>query len=152
MSNFAHGSGASRENRRAGGFSLIEVIVALAVFTSVFVALYRGITGGGRAVQRANLEAQATRIAVSRLAAAGIGASLSDGQAYTGEDDRYSWRVSVQRFVDPAEPEQFTLQRTFAREPQVSAFWVEAEVSWRAGALARIDVVRLRTLKLGSGP
>ena len=139
--------------RRGGtsGFSLIEVIVALVVFSSVFVALYRGLAGGGRAVQRANLEAQATRIAVSRLAVAGIGQPLADGQTYVGEDDRFSWRVSVQRYVDPADAEQFTLQRTFSGDATIRAFWVDVDVSWQAAGGARTDAVRLRTLKLGGG-
>lgn len=134
------------------GFSLIEVIVALVVFSSVFLALYRGIIGGGRAVQRANLEAEATRIAVSQLAAAGIVAPLVDGQSYTGEQDRYSWRISVQRYADPSEAEQFTLQRSRSGKANVSGYWVDAEVSWRAGGLARLDAIRLRTLKLGNAP
>lgn len=134
------------------GFSLIEVIVALVVFSSVFLALYRGIISGGRAVQRANLEAQATRIAAARLAAAGIGAPLVDGQSYGGEQDRYSWRISVQRYADPSLAEQFTLQRGLSGQGNVSAYWVEAEVSWQASGLARLDIVRLRTLKLGATP
>ena len=130
------------------GFSLIEVIIALVLFSALFLALYRGIGGAGRAIHLANLQSKATHIAVARLAAAGVESALADGQAYSGDERGFTWRVNIERYTGlPDEREQFISQRT--QTPQIAGYWVDVEVIWRPRAFEKVHSLRLRTLKLG---
>ena len=128
-------------DRGQGGFTLMETIVALVVFSSVFVAMYQVIAGGSRSLRHANFDAAATTLALSRIASAGIETALKDGQEFSGRDDPFSWRVSVQRRADSDD---------VASLPKVAAFWVNVEVNWREGALQTIRTVKFKTLKLGA--
>lgn len=134
--------GSARNMDRAqGGFTLMETIVALVVFSSVFIAMYQAIAGGSRSLRHANLDAAATTLALSRIASAGIETALKDGQEFFGTEDPFSWRVSVQRRADAED---------VAPLPKVAAFWVNVEVNWREGALQTTRTVKFKTLKLGA--
>lgn len=126
----------------------MEVIVALVLFSALFLALYRGLGGAGRAVHLANLQAKATHIAAARLAAAGVETALADGQAYSGDESGFTWRVSVERYAGPPdEREQFISRR--AQTSKISGYWVDVEVVWKARAFENVRSLHLRTLKLG---
>lgn len=127
--------------RQQGGFTLMETIVALVVFSSVFVALYKGIEKGGGSIRRANMEATASTVALSRLASAGIEIPLHNGQTYTGEEDQFSWRMSIQQLAAP--------DGEIAARAKAAAFWVDVEVSWREGARRVLRSANYRSLKLG---
>ena len=128
-------------DRGQDGFTLMETIVALVVFSSVFVALYQAIAGGSQSLRHANLDGAATTLALSRIASAGIETALKDGQEFAGNENPFSWRVSVQRRADSED---------VASQPKIAAFWVDVEVNWREGALQTIRTVKFKTLKLGA--
>lgn len=127
-------------DRRQGGFTLMETIVALVVFSSIFVALYQAISRGSRSIRHANRDAAATTLAFSRLASAGIETALKDGQEYSGEEDRFFWRMSVRRLGAPDEVPSQT---------KAAVFVVVVEVNWRDGASQSARSLRFKTLKLG---
>jgi prepilin-type N-terminal cleavage/methylation domain-containing protein len=129
-------------DRGQGGFTLMETIVALVVFSSVFVAMYQAMAGGSRSLRHANLDAAATTLALSRMASAGIETALKDGQEFSGTEDPFWWRVSVQRRADDFDD--------VAPLPKVAAFWVNVEVNWREGTLQTIRTIKFKTLKLGA--
>ncbi len=130
--------------RQQGGFTLMETIVALVVFSSIFVALYKGLEKGGSSIRQASMEAAASTLARSRLASAGIEFPLRNGQVYTGEDDRFSWRMSIRRVGVP--------DGEFAAQSKAAAYWVNVEISWREGARQVFRTANFKTLKLGSRP
>ena len=117
--------------------------MALVVLSSVFLALYQAFAGGARGIRQANMNAAAVEIARAKLASVGIETALRDGLDASGTEDRYTWHLSAQRYVVPAD-----------QQPQsnVAAYWVDVEVSWRDGALQSLRTVHLRKLQLGLKP
>lgn len=128
----------SRDASRSGGFSLIEVLFALAV---VGLAL-----GAAASVVRAGLMASATAggadaalaLAAAKLDAAGAEAPLRPGVS-TGVAGRFEWRLSIAPAADRE-----------AREANLALFRIEARVAWRDGSRQR--QVDLATVRLGPVP
>ncbi len=125
--------------RRAGsaGFSLLEVLVALAAMSLSLAALYQAVAGVVRSVDESGRRAHAVVLAESLLA---VHETVPRG----GVDERgssrsgaatFAWRLAaapVER--DAARPEDWPLYRT------------EVWVRWRAGRAER--TLHLVTLKL----
>jgi len=124
-------------SRHSGGFSLIEVLFALAV-----VGLALGATAGvfgnfgmGRAlVDDAD---HALALAENTLAEAGAGSSLAPGER-AGRDGRFAWQLAVARIDDGETPATLRLYR------------LEAQVAWRDGLRERRVV--LSTVRLAPAP
>ena len=83
--------------RRAcdSGFTLLEVVVALAIAGLALVGLFRAGSGGLFAVDAATRAEEAVQRAQSHLAALGHNAALTEGE-FTGDDGGgYRWRLRV---------------------------------------------------------
>ena len=129
---------------RGDGFTLLEVVVALAIAGLALVGLFRGGSGGLLAVDTAARAEEAVQRAQSHLAAVGRDAALIEGD-FTGEDGGgYRWTLRVRPLTarQSLAPDGVTPVNT-------TLFNVEVAISWpgRAGERA----VVLRTLRLGSG-
>lgn len=126
------------------GFTLLEVIVAVAIAGLALVGLFQAGSGGVFAVDTAARAEEALQRAQSHLAAIGRDAALVQGDS-TGDDGAgYRWRLQVQPVsqrqgvaADGITPQNTTL------------FSVEVAVSWESRGHQR--AVILRTLRLGSG-
>ena len=80
---------------RDSGFTLLEVVVALAIAALALVGLFRAGSGGLFAVDAATRAEEAVQRAQSHLAAVGRNAALTEGE-FTGDDGGgYRWRVRV---------------------------------------------------------
>jgi prepilin-type N-terminal cleavage/methylation domain-containing protein len=124
------------------GFSLIEVLVALAIVGLVLVATAR-VFGAGVMVHRAASGTEvALAIAEDKLAAAGADGALRPGSETGVYAGRYRWRVTVSRYVDP--------ETADLPAPPYRLYRVAAEVAWREGWRERHAA--LATLRLGPAP
>jgi len=130
--------------RRDAGFSLIEVLVALAI-----IGLALGATAGVFATGRTGHETAAdvdTALAVAhdRLAAAEIPEALRPGRTAGNFAGRFDWQLAIAPFDDP----------DAAGKPEKSAglrlFRIEVTVGWRDGRRHR--QLSLATLRLGPPP
>lgn len=129
---------ARREMRGTeSGFTLMETIVALVLFSSVFFVLYNGLTGSWRGVRLAKSDATAVSLARAKLAAAGIDSPLSDGAEASGEVDGFEWHMEVQQYPIPE-----------GSQTELAAYWVAVEVNWRDRPAGPPRSVSLKTLKL----
>ena len=125
------------------GFTVIEAIVAMVIFSLTFFTLYSGMSGTWRALQVSNSAATALEITKAKLAAAGIEVPLQDGQHFEGEEKGISWRVDVQRYESSEQG-----RATAGPEP----FSVTAQANWRDALLKGSNALTLSTIKLKAVP
>jgi len=128
-----------REDR---GFTLIETLVALIIMIAAATILYRGLSGGLRASNAADMADAALLVARQRLAMAGIATPLTAGREQGAEGD-VLWQVDLRPYSVADQPGQA------AQAAPLRAFWVTATVTWRDRPAARPRSLRLTTLKFG---
>jgi prepilin-type N-terminal cleavage/methylation domain-containing protein len=134
------------------GFTLMETIVALALFSGMFVLLNQGLTSSWQGKRRADQDVNAVAFATAQLALAGVEWPLVDGARTTGRQGAFTWEVGVEKYFEPTDDsaKEFSTSTTPRRTlGDVAAYWVAIDVSWPAGPLQKIRTLRLRTLKLG---
>ncbi len=128
-------------DRRAAGFSLIEVLFALAV-VGIALGTAASVFGNGILGYAAARDVDtALALAQGKLAAAGVTAPLQPGVSDGVFAGRFAWRLSVARFDDsaaPPPPAPFGLYR------------IDASVAWREGPRRR--EIALSTLRLVAAP
>ena len=127
-------------NGRQEGFTLLETIVALVVFSSALVTFYKGLAVGSESSRIANSEAAAAALASAKLATAGVETAFQDNGEYNGDEGRFSWRIKLAEA--PGARDRIV-------PSGVVGYWVDVEVHWREGPLQRQRTLQLRTLKLG---
>lgn len=126
-----------------GGFTLLEVVVALAITGLALVGLFRAGSGGLFAVDTAARAEEAVQRAQSHLAAIGRNAALTEGQ-FTGNDGGgYRWTLRVR----PLDVRQSAGQDGLSAAT-TTLFDVEVAISWPGQAGERQVV--LRTLRIGN--
>ena len=126
-----------------GGFTLLEVVVALAIAGLALVGLFRAGSGGLFAVDTAARAEEAVQRAQSHLAAIGRNAALTEGQ-FTGDDGGgYRWTLRVR----PLDVRQSAGQDGLSAAT-TTLFDVEVAISWPGQAGERQVV--LRTLRIGN--
>src|SRR6516162_3977150 len=126
---------------RNHGFTLLEVVVALAIAGLALVGLFRAGSGGLFAVDTAARAEEAVQRAQSHLAAVGRDAALVEGE-FTGDDGGgYRWALRIRPLTtrqglapDGTSPTTMTL------------FAVEVAISWPGHVGERS--VQLKTLRL----
>jgi general secretion pathway protein I len=126
-----------------GGFTLLEVVVALAIAAMALVGLFQAASGGLFAVDTAARAEEAVQRAQSRLAAVGRDAALVQGDFTDDDGGGYRWRLRVR----PVATRQ-ALPRDADSAANATLFDVEVAVSW-PGRNGDRSVV-LRTLRLGT--
>ena len=128
----------ARSRARAAGFTLIEVVVSLAVAgLGIAMLLAAAGTGLGNA-KLANEYVEATRHAQYLLAGVGVAVPLVPGERSGQDGPRYSWRL---RISDPV------THAAGASAMGPALYRVDISISWRSGAAAR--VVTLHSERLG---
>ena len=129
---------------QSSGFTLLEVVVALAIAGLALVGLFRAGSGGLFAVDTAARAEEAVQRAQSHLAAVGRDAALVEGE-FTGDDGAgYRWTLRVR----PLTTRQ-SLGEDGITPTTTTLFNVEVAISWPA--LAGERSVVLRTSRLGTG-
>jgi general secretion pathway protein I len=128
--------------RPGGGFTLLEVVVALAIAGLALVGMFQaGSTGLVAAAIAARTE-EAVERAQSHLAAVGRNAALTAGRFTDDDGGGYRWRLSVQ----PVESRQMPGPEG-GSTTNATLYAVEVEISWRDAGHQRSVV--LKTLRLG---
>jgi general secretion pathway protein I len=126
----------------ASGFTLLEVVVALAIAGLALVGLFQAGSGGLFAVDSAARAEEAVQRAQSHLAAVGRDAALVEGE-FTGDDGGgFRWTLRVHPVTKRQSPGQD------GGASSAVLFNVEVAVSWPATVGERSVV--LRTLRLGT--
>jgi general secretion pathway protein I len=121
-----------------GGFTLIEVLVAIAIAGLLLVALLRVLGLSLDAGQRSELYTRALLIAQSTLDAAGVVSPLVEGDEAELVEGPFHIRATVERYHPAGEG---------GTAQYLVLYRVSATVSWREGRRAR--TLALATLRLG---
>jgi prepilin-type N-terminal cleavage/methylation domain-containing protein len=125
---------------RTGGFTLLEIVVALTIAGLALVGLFRAGSGGVLAVDAAGRYSEAVQRAHSHLAAIGRLAVVAPGDSEGEDGGAYRWRVRILPLAAwPLGPPE-----TAAR---ITLYDVRVEISWPAGGRRRAVV--LNSLRLG---
>jgi general secretion pathway protein I len=133
------------QTRRDNGFTLIEVVVALAIASLALVGLFEAGSGGLFATDNAAQAEEAAERAQSHLAAIGRDAALVAGDSAGDDGGGYRWHLRVV----PAATRP--LAGLVGAPPNLLTLYdVEVAESWRSGGHVRQVV--LTTMRLGSAP
>ena len=132
--------------RGAAGFSLIEVLVALAI-VGLGLAAAAGMLGTGLQGHSAARDVAAARaFAEDLIAQTGITGKLAPGATHGNFAGRFAWERTVAPFTDPAaDADRFLKTRT---APPL--YRITVEVTWEDGRRRR--EIALSTLQLGPIP
>jgi general secretion pathway protein I len=128
---------------RANGFTLLEVVVALAIAAVALVGLFQAGSGGLFAVDTAARAEEAVQRAQSHLAAVGRDAALVQGDFTDDDGGGYRWRLRVR----PVATREAPAPDANSTAP-ITLYEVEVAISW-AGRNGDRSVV-LKTLRLGT--
>jgi general secretion pathway protein I len=127
-------SRASKPARRAAGFTLLEVLVALLCFALIFGVLAQILRTGLRQSAVAESAATAGLLARSQLARVGVELPLAPGEV-AGEVDGMRWRTAV-RLAEP-----------LGEQGDIGTYRIDVTVAWEGG-----QELTLTTLRLGPPP
>jgi general secretion pathway protein I len=125
------------------GFTLLEVVVALAIAAIALVGLFQAASGGLFAVDTAARAEEAVQRARSHLAAIGRSAGLVQGEFTDDDGGGYRWRLRVR----PVATRQ-ALSADGNSAANTTLFDVEVAITW-PGRNGNRSVV-LKTLRLGA--
>lgn len=130
------------EKGHEAGFSLIETLVALMVFTACYVLVQQSISGSWRLMRAAQSEEAALAVAQRQLALSGIETPLEEGSSNGLSEDGYAWAVEIRRYGPPG-PQAPT---------PLLAYWVDVSVRWKESALRPERSLSLKSLRLAVNP
>ena len=134
-----------RNRRRDGGFTLLEVVVALAIAGLALAALFSGATTGLWSSRVSGDTMEAMSLARSHLAEVGHATPLSPG-VRSGDDGRgFNWRLRISALAR-LPLLQAGADATAGRQlPQIVLFGVAVEESWSTdGGTRQVELASRR--------
>ena len=87
----------------AGGFTLLEVLLAFLVFALSFAVVLEILSGSMRNTSRAREYTEVALIAQSVMDQVGLEIPLQAGTEVTGESGKYQWELRIDPFVGDAD-------------------------------------------------
>ena len=133
-----------RRGPAQSGFTLLEVVVAVAIAGLALVGMFQAGSGGLFAVDTAARAEEAVQRAQSHLAAIGRDAALIEGDSSGDDGGGYRWHLQVQ----PAAQRQGVAADGVTPQ-NTTLFSVRVSISWQSRGHER--AVTLQTLRLGGG-
>jgi general secretion pathway protein I len=120
-----------RVRAKKQGFTLLEVLVAMAILGIGLIVIIELFSGGLRLGRTSEEYTRAVGYARMKLEEISLAKSLEEG-IEEGEFDReYRWQVEVKK-VDLLPPGRET-----SYQPPVALYWVRIEVLWKSGIRER---------------
>jgi general secretion pathway protein I len=126
-----------RRVRRDRGFTLVEVVVAIAILALMAGVIFRVNSDSSRNIRRADALAEASALAQSLIAKVGSEIPLREGEVRGQSGTTLQWRVQMKRYGDAADRAQWPL----------AAYTVVAEVTLHDASDSQ--PLALMTLRLG---
>jgi general secretion pathway protein I len=131
-------------DERAEGFTLLEVIVALAIAALALIVLFRAGSDGLLAVDTATQAEEAIERAQSHLAAIGHDVALLQGESAGDDGGGYHWRLRITPVASwPAQ-----LANRSSAVTATTLFDVQVAISW--SGRGHDHAIVLDTRRIGS--
>jgi general secretion pathway protein I len=136
---------AERAPETAGGFTLLEVVVALAIAALALVVLFHSGSEGLVSVDTAARAQEAVERAQSHLAAVGRSAALGQGESSGDDGGGYRWHLRITPVAS------WPMQTPNGAAPAATTlFDVEVAVSWPGRDHIRSVTLRSRRIAAAS--
>jgi general secretion pathway protein I len=132
--------------RAADGFTLLEVVIALAIAALALVVLFRAGGDGLVAVDAATRVEEAVQRAQSHLGAIGRDVALLQGESEGDDGGGYHWRLRITPVAAWQSP-----TAGVASSLAATLFDIEVVVSWPGRGNERSVVLRTRRIGNGEG-
>ena len=114
----------------AGGFTLLEVMLAFVIFALSFATVLEIMAGSMRSVRRASDDTQVALYAQSIIDLVGTEIPLEEGQFSGTGLDRYDWRLGIYLFA--ASDEDGRTQE-LAELSGIELYQVDLDIDWQTG-------------------
>ncbi|HZK89084.1 MAG TPA: prepilin-type N-terminal cleavage/methylation domain-containing protein [Stellaceae bacterium] len=127
---------------RAAGFTLLEVVIGLAIASLALIALFEAGSEGLFAVETTGRVKEAVQRAQSHLAAIDAGGAFATGETAGNDGGGFRWRIRTRPIA---------LQQGGEAEDAPSLFAVEIVISWRERGRTRSVALASRRLATAAG-
>ena len=114
----------------AGGFTLLEVMLAFVIFALSFATVLEIMGGSMRSVRRASDDTQVAHYVQSIIDLVGTEIPLEEGQFSGTGLDRYDWRLGIYLFA--ASDEDGRTQE-LAELSGIELYQVDLDIDWQTG-------------------
>lgn len=134
----------TQRSGRNKGFTLIEVVVALAILGVALTVIIELFSGGLR-LARASMEyTNAVNYARTKLEEIAVRPSLDEGtQEGESNDKTFRWQVGVKKI------DLLSIDKSMDYKPPVGLYQVKIDVFWKSGSKERsTSIESLRAIKL----
>ncbi len=127
------------------GFTLIEVLVALAILSMTLVPLLHIYSRAAGNAKTADLYVRASAVAESVIALAGVESALASGESAGRAAGIFEWTLTVRPFALDGGADA-------AAGLAVEIYEVEAVVKWTLGVTPRSVTLKTLRVSQGAGP
>ncbi len=134
----------TQNGHRSAGFTLLETLIALAVFTGLLIWFSTGITRSWRGVSAAEADKRALALAQALLEETGVTSPLTPGTREGTAPNGIAWRVVVT-------PYRASDGSAEAPADAAKACWVTVTAAPRSATGSARRPLTLTTLKLTRG-
>ncbi|WP_407946826.1 prepilin-type N-terminal cleavage/methylation domain-containing protein [Parahaliea maris] len=135
-----------RAIKSPGGFTLLEVVVALAVVSVSLTMIYRAISSSARNTGTTDDYYRALQIAESRM-------SLLSAQSRTAPfdsglvGDRFRWETRIQEYLSPLDSSLASGNRNLLETSGVRPYLLSVSVSWGDFGRRKVSLATVRLLE-----
>ena len=116
--------------RAAGGFTLLEVMLAFVIFALSFATVLEIMAGSMRSVRRASDDTQVALFAQSVIDLVGTEIPLEEGEFSGTGLGRYNWHMGIYLFA--ASDEEIHTQE-LAELSGIELYQVDLDIDWKTG-------------------
>lgn len=141
------------DRRTAGGFTLLEVLLAFVIFAISFAVVLQIISGSIRNTMRSKQYTEVALIAQSVMDTVGLEIPLEEGSEANGESGAYSWYLQIYAYEPPEDVEADYGSMLLAELAGIDLLQVELFVTWGEPSDERSRrFSTVRSMMAGRGP
>ena len=123
-----------RGRQRAGGFTLLEVMLAFVIFALSFATVLEIMAGSMRSVRRSGEDTEVALLAQSIMDQVGIEIPIEAGEFSGVGMDRYQWQLGIYLYDSSSEN---TDSVELAELSGVELYWIDLNIGWESGSRHR---------------